>query len=475
MTKYEEGGIHIMKITKNKKFVATGDYLVTRRVSTEDADFKIMQSLISNSDVSVTNLEVTVSNQEGTPEAFSGGTHLFTYPDRLEDLRHYGFNVVSCANNHCLDYGEDGLSYTMKYLQEYNIPFAGIGMNKGEARKPAYIDTENGRVAVLSICSSLLKQWFPENPRADMKGRPGANGLKFFNKLTLTPEHFDILEEIKKETQVNNLVDMMVDQDLMKLPDGMMSFGFDLYENPMLFSRGNESLTSSSLTTLVTKEVLDETIADIRNAKKASDYLIMNLHGHEMKAEEIGESADFHYQVAREWIDAGADAIVIHGCHQIRGIEIYKGKPIFYSLGNFIFQDTTVSATPQSFYDDNALYPEEGFNEIISRLAKNPNFLSSNILAMTSIMPVWETDGDNKLTSLLLYPLDLGLKTKPMYASGFPSLAKDEEIIKVTLDRMIELCNNIPQGRGVTIEKVTISITDDDGTTFNQVVGKVIL
>ena len=54
--------------------------------------------------------------------------------------------------------------------------------------------------------------------------------------------------------------------------------------------------------------------------------------------------ADFIPIFARAVIDAGADVFVGHGPHVLRGIEIYKGKPIFYSLSNFIFQNETAAA-----------------------------------------------------------------------------------------------------------------------------------
>lgn len=49
-------------------------------------------------------------------------------------------------------------------------------------------------------------------------------------------------------------------------------------------------------------------------------------------------------------IDAAADVVVGHGPHVLRGIEVYKGRPIFYSLANFIFENDLSPQTAMSFW-----------------------------------------------------------------------------------------------------------------------------
>lgn len=62
--------------------------------------------------------------------------------------------------------------------------------------------------------------------------------------------------------------------------------------------------------------------------------------------------ADFIVAFAHEVIDAGADVFVGHGPHVLRGVETYRNKPIFYSLGNFIFQNETVLRMPSDSYEE---------------------------------------------------------------------------------------------------------------------------
>lgn len=77
-----------------------------------------------------------------------------------------------------------------------------------------------------------------------------------------------------------------------------------------------------------------EIINDIKNVKKECDILILSLHWGIANNQYINKKA---IKYAHQFIDAGADVIVGHHSHLSKGIEIYKGKPIFYSLGNFIF------------------------------------------------------------------------------------------------------------------------------------------
>ena len=82
--------------------------------------------------------------------------------------------------------------------------------------------------------------------------------------------------------------------------------------------------------------------------------MIVSLHCHESGANR-SVPADFIPIFAKAVIDAGADVFVGHGPHVLRGIEIYKGKPIFYSLSNFIFQNETVLRMPEDSYEQYSL------------------------------------------------------------------------------------------------------------------------
>ena len=90
--------------------------------------------------------------------------------------------------------------------------------------------------------------------------------------------------------------------------------------------------------------------ASSRAPSALADIVIVSLHCHESGANR-SVPADFIPIFAKAVIDAGADVFVGHGPHVLRGIEIYKGKPIFYSLSNFIFQNETVLRMPEDSYE----------------------------------------------------------------------------------------------------------------------------
>src|SRR5204863_9437385 len=96
---------------------------------------------------------------------------------------------------------------------------------------------------------------------------------------------------------------------------------------------------------------IEDNLRWIREARRQADWVIFHFHNHEYAQSslvvaqtqtELDDPADFMRAFARMAIDAGADIIVGHGSHTPLGIELYKGKPIFYSLGSLIFQNETV-------------------------------------------------------------------------------------------------------------------------------------
>lgn len=70
-----------------------------------------------------------------------------SYVSYLQDL---GVDIVSLANNHCYDYGEEAFLDTLQTLQSADIPYAGAGMNKEEASKPIYFIVNNIKIAFIA-------------------------------------------------------------------------------------------------------------------------------------------------------------------------------------------------------------------------------------------------------------------------------------------------------------------------------------
>ncbi|MFC6457436.1 CapA family protein, partial [Paenibacillus vulneris] len=99
-------------------------------------------------------------------------------------------------------------------------------------------------------------------------------------------------------------------------------------------------------------------LRSIRQGKEWSDFMIASIHSHDYSttANHLDflqqKPSDFIVELAHLAIDNGADAFVVTGPHLLRGIEIYKGKPIFYSLASFIYQLWGTPAGPDRYTDN---------------------------------------------------------------------------------------------------------------------------
>lgn len=186
---------------------------------------------------------------------------------RVKELR---FDVLSLANNHVWDLGEDGLKNTIKILKDNGVKYCGAGMNAQEASLPAVIEKDGVKVAIYSYCM-YNSPWLGHVKLAEGK-KAGINPLNI------------------------NIV-----------------------------------------------------IEDIKKAKERYDYVIVMPHwGREYLFEPLPECI----QMAKKMIRAGADAVFGSHPHYIQPLVKYKGKPICYSLGNFLFPDFFMRPPRPIWYPD---------------------------------------------------------------------------------------------------------------------------
>ena len=113
------------------------------------------------------------------------------------------------------------------------------------------------------------------------------------------------------------------------------------------------------------------------------------------------------------------------GTHQLKGIEIYRGCPIFYSLGNFVFRDELINFAPHDLFEryhaDSSITPEELY---ILRSRNATVGLEFDPYNYRSVVPVIETDG-RRISSVELVPIELGFDD-PSKEKGMPYLADNE-------------------------------------------------
>jgi poly-gamma-glutamate synthesis protein (capsule biosynthesis protein) len=178
-----------------------------------------------------------------------------------------------------------------------------------------------------------------------------------------------------------------------------------------------------------------EIAAVVRGAARLADYVVVSIHAHE-GAGRSAVPAEFLVTFARAMIDAGADVFVGHGPHVLRGIEIYKGRPIFYSLGNFVFQNETVLRLPYENYAQYGLGPEAQVADFDdARSASETRGFPAQREVWESVLarPSWR---GRELVSLELYPITLGFG-KPIVVRGRPMLA-DPELGRKIIGDLVE-------------------------------------
>lgn len=421
-------------------FVATGDSFITRSGADKKSFFNEISELINESDVRFTNLEVTVHDFEASPGAFSGGTWAAASPFVLRDIKEYGFNILGCANNHALDYSQEGLLRTCANLRNSEFKFTGIGSNLSDASEPVYLECDCGTVALISVTSTFHPWWIAGSQRQDIKGRPGVNGLRRVIKHTINKNDMNALKRISEYTDINSQVNLDIKEGFEVINANEFRFG-DNY-----FKEGEDCGTE----VFIDYRDEERIFKLIEDAKKQSDFVLLSIHSHEMNGSDKSEPADFIRKFSRDCIDRGAGAVIGHGPHIVRGIEIYKDSPIFYSLGNFIFQNDTVKKQPADFYEkynlDFKAGPADGYDK---RSKGNTVGLSTNPKVWRSIIAKWSFS-NGKIENIQLIPIELGFD-ESRGSRGWPRISKDTEVLNEiselskTMGTYVEIIN----GKGV--------------------------
>lgn len=410
----------IIPLDHSITFVATGDSFITRRLaSVDNEDFLNIANIIKQAEFRFTNFEVTAHEFEGFPSAVSGGTWAIADPKVLKDLKSYGFNVVAWANNHTLDYSYGGLKATEKYLNQYEFVHAGVGKNLAEASAPKYLDCSSGRIAIIAATSTFHECWIAGEQRLDMEGRPGINPLRYETKYIVSNERLEQLRKIAEVTNINAENNLAIKEGFLVADSDSFKFGNYLFE--VGIKEGMRTAPHPLDVQRIRKS--------IHEAKRQADYVIVSIHSHEMEGEDKSKPAQFLKEFSRICIDEGAHAVIGHGPHILRGIEIYKNRPIFYSLGNFIFQNETVEKLPHDFYVKYGMDFQHTVADVLDKRSENgKKGLGANPEVWESVIAYWKMK-DGQLEKIVLYPIELGFGL-PRYKRGWPKLSANMSILR---------------------------------------------
>ena len=218
-----------------------------------------------------------VYSERGSLQVQCNDTHSRLPPHMASIFSACGFDVVSVASNHAMDWGPDALLDTIEVLRARGIQTVGAGRDLAEARAPAFLERKGVRVAFLAYCSVLREGYAAKPERA-----------------------------------------------------GVAPLRVHTYYEPAEYQPG----MPPRVVTIPYEEDLGNLVQDIAAARAAADVVVVSLHwGLHFIPRAI---ADYQPVVARAAFDAGADLILGHHAHVPKAIGVHGGKVCFYSLSNFI-------------------------------------------------------------------------------------------------------------------------------------------
>lgn len=281
------------------QLVAVGDVFLNRENPIES--FEHVGGLLESGDI-------TFGNSEGTyavdPEADADMmAAIIAPPANIKALAQTGFDVMSVANNHVNDWGRAGMHSTIETLQKVGIRAVGFGKNIDEAFKPSYVTVKGQRIAF--VAASMIGSW---NAAATQE-RDGVAMLEI-------------------ATQYH-----------------------DLHRQP-----GSPPHVRSQLTDAAAARVA----RSFDEASANADFVVASFHWgvHCFPA----SLAEYEGSLARLAIDHGADVVLGHHQHILKGIDFYRGKPILHGLGNFAFDlvDIEKIAKPEAMRETIEIYGEYG-------------------------------------------------------------------------------------------------------------------
>jgi poly-gamma-glutamate capsule biosynthesis protein CapA/YwtB (metallophosphatase superfamily) len=316
------------------RIIACGDSLFSSRNLAARIDRKLVE-LFHGADAVFTNAEFCTPKYSTPPLAGRGYT-TGVKPETLDEFADLNMKLVSFANNHTGDYGWQGVVDTIEAADARKLIGCGIGHNLEEAREARFLDTPKGRVGVVALSATRSEKHAATSPRAGVPATPGLNPLRWGRSYVLPDKEFSELKQIDQilgtQASMEEVLRIEVKPDAG--PDQFL-FG-SLFEGNLQIERGD----NAHVRTYADEKDQAEILNHVRDSSKRSDVTIVSVHTHEGTAENwySPQPAHFIEEFAHNAIDAGATAVVGHGAHFLRGVEIYKGRPIFYNLGSIFFE-----------------------------------------------------------------------------------------------------------------------------------------
>jgi poly-gamma-glutamate capsule biosynthesis protein CapA/YwtB (metallophosphatase superfamily) len=268
-----------------------GDMIFNEQISRlREPDHRQLLRIMQEADIAYGNLEFSINDHPELQRPF----YNFRTPSEFAwEVAAIGINLVSMANNHALDFGPEGLADCLKALDRASITHAGAGLTQDAAHEPGTMKVQSQKTSFAML--SYMRYWTMKYRSRDA----GAPGLA-----TIDPAEILVAGAGGKIESIEG----PLASDIQRMED------------------------------------------DIVMAKRHNDFVWVALHNHDLshhRAYGIQDTTPANDQIMyRRAIDAGADMVIGSGPHVLRAIEFYKGKPIFFSISNFIYQYRTPDKIP---------------------------------------------------------------------------------------------------------------------------------
>ena len=408
---------------------AVGDCILSRPISQHrhsQPAFAALLDVLRGDGVTYGNLETVLVDHDraaASPYPWLGDWPLSCDPGVAADLRAMGFDLLSRANNHTLDWGLEGMRETSRLLDEHGLTHAGSGENLSLARRAKFLETRYGRVAHVSCVTTFRETTDALDPCGAAAGRPGVSGLAVKRVLTAPDDVFDQLGALRDRLAAAGIDDLLGE-----------------------FERGGDR---PQLRYEMDGDQLAAVLREIRQGKQFADFMLVALHAHEgLTSPDPGTDRwtpplppAFVTEFGRHAIEAGADAVVVTGMHHLGPIEIHRRRPILTGLGNFVWSDIQTplsadihrrAATAQRDAFD---HPGRATEADLTLMMNMPTFAREECFLSVAAEMRFDRSG---LTRLTLHPVDLGYGDR-LTLSGLPRLAGPSQAT-IIFERLRDLC-----------------------------------
>lgn len=396
--------------------------------------FAQVVELIQGADVATGNIEGNIIDGRTLNTLSAGG---FAHePSAADWIKSAGFDLVARPNNHANDFSIQGWAETSRQLDRVGLQYAGVGDTYAAARAARFYTTRRGRAGMVAVYAADDTNISMAEPgRGEWVGRGGISNLQVTRYFMVPESSWGAVRDLRD-----------------RFPNGTGFYARGANSDQQItfigeqFRKAPPGVDEPYYSLEMNQTDLRDILEAVRDGKLKSDFVTFAIHSHHFRdtkggyrgagvpeTEDLDTNSsipDFHMELAHAVIDAGADAYQGTGVHALKGIEIYRNRPIYYGLGEFVRQmDVTgISGAggPARSDCDGCPFP----------------------VKFQTIVAVNRYEG-GQLAEARLYPVETGYDEVKLARRGIPEMA-DPETSQQILTRLQALSE--PLGTTITIE-----------------------